>query len=94
MGMGDATVWVVIVAAALLTGALLGFLLAELRSARRVEQLRVELEAARVRLESETRQEAERIALLEHSEERLRSTFDSLAGQTLRAARTDGGQRG
>jgi DNA recombination protein RmuC len=50
-----------------------------------VVQLRVELESARVRLESETRQEAERIALLEHSEERLRSTFDSLAGQTLRA---------
>ena len=40
-------------AVALLIGAALGFLVAQVRAARRVEQLRVELETARVRLESE-----------------------------------------
>ncbi len=68
---------------ALLTGALLGFLGSQLRAAHRIEQLRVELEATRIRLESETRVEAERIALLEESEDRLRSAFESLAAQTL-----------
>ena len=59
-------------AAGLLIGAVLGFLIAQLRAARRVEQLRVELETARVRLESET-----------VSAGRLQTTFESLAGQTL-----------
>jgi DNA recombination protein RmuC len=81
----DVALWAVIVVAALLTGALLGFLLAEMRSARRVGQLRVDLEAARVRLETGTRLEAERISLLQESEERLRTAFDSIAGQSLRA---------
>jgi DNA recombination protein RmuC len=76
---------IVIVLAAVLTGTLLGFLFAQVRSARRIEELRVELTTARVRLESGTRQEAERIALLEQSEARLRATFDSLAGETLRS---------
>jgi DNA recombination protein RmuC len=79
------TSWATVVLAALLTGALLGFLVAQLRSGRRIEQLRVDLEAARVRLEAGTRSEAERIELLEESEARLRAAFDSLAGQTLRA---------
>jgi DNA recombination protein RmuC len=61
-------------AGALLIGAALGFLIAQLRAARRVEQLRVELETARVRLESET-----------VSAGRLQTTFESLAGQTLRS---------
>jgi len=59
-------------AVGLLIGAVLGFLIAQLRAARRVEQLRVELETARVRLESET-----------VSAGRLQTTFESLAGQTL-----------
>jgi DNA recombination protein RmuC len=59
---------------ALLIGALLGYLIAQVRAGRRIEQLRVELEAARIRLESETA-----------SEGRLRSAFDSLASQTLHA---------
>ena len=50
-----------------------------------LEAVRIELEAARVRLESTTRQEADRISLLEQSEARLREAFDSLAGATLRA---------
>ena len=58
---------------ALLIGAALGYLISQLRAARRVGELRVELEAARVRLESETT-----------SQNRLQSTFESVAGQTLR----------
>jgi DNA recombination protein RmuC len=82
--MSEPSLWVTVVLAALLTGSLLGFLVAQVRAGHRIQQLRVDLEATRVRLESETRLEAERIALLEESEERLRSAFDSLAGQTLR----------
>ena len=71
-------------AAALLTGMLLGALLAQLRAARRVETLRVELAAAQARLEASTLQDADRINLLEQSETRLRAAFDSLAAETLR----------
>jgi DNA recombination protein RmuC len=76
---------VVVVLVALLVGAILGFLVAQIRAARRIEAVRIELEAARVRLESTTRQEADRISLLEQSETRLRAAFDSLAGETLRS---------
>ena len=82
--MTELALWGTVVLAALLTGSLLGFLVAQVRAGHRIGQLRVDLEATRVRLESETRLEAERIVLLEESEERLRSAFDSLAGQTLR----------
>ncbi|MFZ0500292.1 MAG: DNA recombination protein RmuC [Steroidobacteraceae bacterium] len=77
--------FVLVAAAALIVGVTLGFLLGQLRAVRRVESLRVELENARVRLETGARQEAERIAFLEQSEARLRASFDSLAGETLRA---------
>ncbi len=73
------------VAASLVLGAALGFLLGQLRAVRRIESLRVELEGARVRLEAAARQEAERLSALEQSEARLRASFDSLAGETLRA---------
>ena len=76
--------WIVVVLAAMLAGSLLGFLVAQVRSGHRIEQLRVDLETTRVRLESETRMETERLALLEESEGRLRSAFDSLAGKSLR----------
>ena len=76
---------ITIAAATLVLGAALGYLLGQLRAVRRVESLRVELESARVRLETGARQEAERIAFLEQSEARLRASFDSLAGETLRA---------
>jgi DNA recombination protein RmuC len=77
--------FVLIAVASLVLGAALGFLLGQMRALRRIETLRVELEAARVRLETGARQEADRIAFLEQSEERLRASFDSLAGETLRA---------
>jgi DNA recombination protein RmuC len=76
---------VLIAAASLLVGAALGFLVGQLRAVKRIESLRVELESTRVRLETGARQEAERIAFLEQSETRLRASFDSLAGETLRA---------
>lgn len=76
---------VAITAASLVLGVLLGFLLGQIRAVRRIESLRVELEAARVRLEAGVRQEAERAAFVEQSEARLRASFDSLAGETLRA---------
>ena len=76
---------VLLAVASLVVGAALGFLLGQMRALRRIETLRVELEAARVRLETGARQEADRIAFLEQSEERLRTSFNSLAGETLRA---------
>ena len=72
-------------AIALILGAALGFLLGQLSALRRIGSLRVELEAARVRLEAATHQESERLALLEQSETRLRASFDTLAGETLRS---------
>jgi DNA recombination protein RmuC len=77
--------FVVVTLAALVVGAVLGFLMAQLRAARQIEAVRIDLESARVRLESTTRTEAERISMLEQSEARLRAAFDSLAGETLRS---------
>ncbi|MGH8275512.1 MAG: DNA recombination protein RmuC, partial [Steroidobacteraceae bacterium] len=74
-----------VAAAALGAGAVLGALLAHIRAARRIEGLRVELTEARVRLESATLQEADRLNLFEQSETRLRASFDTLAGESLRA---------
>jgi DNA recombination protein RmuC len=74
-----------VAAAGLIAGAVLGGLLTHIRAARRLEALHVELTAARVRLESSALQDADRIKLLEQSETRLRAAFDSLAGEALRA---------
>jgi DNA recombination protein RmuC len=74
-----------VAAAGLAAGAVLGGLLTHIRAARRIEALHVELTAARVRLESSAMQESDRLKLLEQSETRLRASFDSLAGEALRA---------
>ena len=74
-----------VAAAGLVAGAVLGGLLTHIRAARRIETLHVELTAARVRLESSAMQESDRLKLLEQSETRLRVSFDSLAGEALRA---------
>jgi DNA recombination protein RmuC len=66
----------IVVLTALASGALLGFLAAQLRARRRIESLRIELEGARVRLTM--------LAEQEDSEQRLRASFDSLAGDSLR----------
>ncbi len=73
-----------VAAAGLLIGAVLGGLVTHVRAARRLEALHVELTAARVRLESSALQESDRLKLLEQSEMRLRAAFDSLAGEALR----------
>jgi len=80
----SATLIAITAAAALLTGALLGALLAHLRAMGRIAALSVELAAAQARLEASALQDADRLNLLEQSETRLRAAFDSLAGETLR----------
>jgi len=60
--------------AGVLAGVVLGALLSQLRAARRIAALTVELTAARVRLESG-----------EQSETRLRHAFDSVAKEALRS---------
>ncbi len=75
----------IVVGATFLTGAVLGALVSHIRAAHRIESLRVELVATQVRLQTLTLRESERVSLLEQSETRLRTAFDSLAGETLRA---------
>ena len=70
--------------AGLVTGVLFGALIMQVRSARRIEALRVDLARAQARLEASALQEADRLSLLEQSETRLRAAFDSLAGETLK----------
>jgi len=74
-----------VAAGGLAAGAALGALVTHIRAARRTETLHVELTAARVRLEAAALDEAGRTRLLEQSETRLRASFDSLAGEALRA---------
>ncbi|TLY65202.1 MAG: hypothetical protein E6K45_10285, partial [Gammaproteobacteria bacterium] len=56
-----------VAAAALATGAVLGALVVQLRAAGRIEALRIELAAASVRLEASALNEADRLKLLEES---------------------------
>jgi DNA recombination protein RmuC len=70
--------------AGLVTGVLFGVLFTQLRGARCIEALRVDLASAQARLEASALQEEDRLDLLEQSETRLRAAFDSLAGETLR----------
>ena len=65
--------------AGLITGVLFGALIMQVRSARRIEGLRVDLAGAQARLEASALQEADRLSLLEQSETRLRAAFDSLS---------------
>jgi DNA recombination protein RmuC len=74
-----------VAAAGLVAGTVLGALVTHIRAAGRLEMLRLELTAARVRLEAGAQGESDRVKLLEHSETRLRAAFDSLAGEALRA---------
>ena len=74
-----------VAAGGLAAGAALGALVTHIRAARRIEALHVDLTAARVRLEATALDEAGRARLLEQSETRLRASFDSLAGEALRA---------
>ena len=71
-------------AAALAFGALLGFLLAQLRALKQSGALRAQLETARAQLEAERRAQAERSATLAQAEQRLRESFEALAAQALK----------
>jgi len=74
-----------VAAAGLAAGAVLGGLVTHIRAARRIEALRVELTAAQVRLEAGALDEAGRARLLEQSETRLRGSFDAMAREALHA---------
>jgi len=71
--------------AALIAGAALGYLLSQVRAARRQRELYSEREAARTRVAVLEAREAERASAQSEIESRFRGVFDSLAGDTLRA---------
>jgi DNA recombination protein RmuC len=71
--------------AALLLGLLLGYLTAQLRVGRRLQQLQIELETERVRREAQIKQETDRSALARDSETQLRAAFESVASDSLRS---------
>jgi DNA recombination protein RmuC len=71
--------------AALAAGGLIGFLISQLRTARQLRELHVEREHARARLAAQESQGLERLAALTDAEQRLRDTFDALAGESLRS---------
>jgi len=79
------TLIIVPAVAALIVGGLFGYAWAHIRASRRIESVRLELEGARVRLETSAREEAARLASLEQSEQRLRAAFQEMASETLRA---------
>lgn len=71
--------------AALLLGLVLGALIVSWLNRRRSEALHVEVAVLKSQVRTEQQLEAERQASLERAAERLKSTFDTLAGQSLRS---------
>ncbi|HEY4366048.1 MAG TPA: DNA recombination protein RmuC [Steroidobacteraceae bacterium] len=69
----------------LLVGAALGALIVSALSRRRSERLHVELAVLKSQLKTEEQLERERVESLEHAAARLQSSFESVAGQSLRA---------
>lgn len=80
----NVAVWIA-AALAFVGGGLLGYLLSQLRAARRQSTLAAHLEAARARLASDEERNAAQISLLTQSETRLRAAFDELAAASLRS---------
>ncbi|HTW37658.1 MAG TPA: DNA recombination protein RmuC [Steroidobacteraceae bacterium] len=76
---------VLLAGCALALGVILGMLAAQLRAARRIQALAIELEGARSRLEGQAASHADRAAFALETETRLRGAFTTLAGETLRA---------
>ncbi|HEX2494921.1 MAG TPA: DNA recombination protein RmuC, partial [Steroidobacter sp.] len=66
-------------------GALLGALGASWRARRRLEPLHLEIAVLRSQLKTEEQLERERQAALERTLERLKTTFDNIAGASLRS---------
>jgi DNA recombination protein RmuC len=73
------------VCGAFAVGALIGWLVGQLRAARRAAELGAALEAARARLAVDGERTREQLELLTQSEMRLRTAFDELASESLRA---------
>jgi DNA recombination protein RmuC len=76
---------VVIAAAALLVGLLIGALLASARYRRRVETLHLELAVLKAQVKTDQQIEHERQVSLERTMERLNVAFDGVAGASLRS---------
>jgi len=74
-----------IVLAALGVGTIIGALVSSLRARQRSQALHVELAVLKAQVKSEEQLEQERHAALERSMERLKASFDSLAGSSLRS---------
>ncbi|MBM0105310.1 DNA recombination protein RmuC [Steroidobacter sp. S1-65] len=68
---------------ALVVGVAFGALIASLRSRQRAQSLHVELAVLKAQIKGEEQLERERHAALERSMERLKSSFDSIANQSL-----------
>jgi len=68
-----------------LAGIALGILFGLWLGRRREQQLAVELAVARTQLKSQEQVEGERIVALEHAMTKLTSSFDTVAGQSMRA---------
>jgi DNA recombination protein RmuC len=73
------------VAAALVLGLVLGALIASLLARKRSEALHVEVAVLKAQVRSEEQLERERQESLDRAAERLKSAFDTVAGQSLRA---------
>ncbi len=73
------------IAAALLVGFAIGWLVATLRAQRNEQRLSVDLEVARSRLQTQQALEQERVLTIERAQERLKSAFDALATESLRS---------
>jgi DNA recombination protein RmuC len=74
-----------IVLAALVLGAVLGALIGSLRARQRAQSLHVEIAVLKAQVKGEEQLERERQAALERSMERLKSSFDSIANNSLRS---------
>jgi DNA recombination protein RmuC len=75
----------IIAAACLVVGMLLGALIASLRASKRSEALHLELAVLRSQVKTEEQLERERQASLDRAMERLQTNFDSVAGASLRS---------
>lgn len=76
--------WIIALVAAVI-GAALGYVFASMRASREKHTLQLALEGERIRRAAEAAQATARTELLEQTEARLRASFDSLAGESLRA---------
>jgi DNA recombination protein RmuC len=78
--------WIIVAAAAgLLVGALIGWLIGVVRARQRAHALHVEIAVLKSQIKAQEQLERERQAALEHSMERLKASFDSIANSSLRS---------